>query len=38
LDADTVVAGEILRIQVVFETTLWTLAQVSGWQFSVTWE
>jgi hypothetical protein len=38
LDADTVVAGEILRVQLVFETASWTLAQISGWLASVWWE
>ena len=38
LDADTVVAGEVIVMEVVFETTRWTLAQVSTWNFSVIWE
>lgn len=38
LDADTVVAGEVVVMEVVFETTNWTLAQVLTWNFSVIWE
>ena len=38
LDADTPVAGETIVLDLVFETTSWTLAQVSTWQASVIWE
>lgn len=38
LDADTLVAGEIVVLDLVFETTSWTLAQVSTWLVSVIWE
>lgn len=38
LDADTTVAGEIVVMHVVFETTSWDLAAVSTWQFSIIWE
>ncbi len=38
LDADTPVAGEILCMDLVFETTSWTLAQVSTWIASLVWE
>lgn len=38
LDADTPVAGEVLVMDVVFETASWTLDVVSGWYFSVIWE
>jgi hypothetical protein len=38
LDADALVASEIVRMQVVFETSGWTLAQISGWLFSIIWE
>ena len=38
LDADTPVAGEVLVIDLVFETTGWTLAQVSTWAVFVIWE
>jgi len=38
LDADTVVASEIVVMDLVFETTSWTLAQVSTWIASIIWE
>lgn len=38
LDADTLVAGEILVLDLVFETTGFTLAAESIWQASVIWE
>ncbi len=38
LDADTPTAGEVIVLELVFETTSWTLAQVSTWIASVIWE
>lgn len=38
LDADTPVGGEELVMDLVFETTSWTLAQISTWIASVIWE
>ena len=38
LDADTVVAGEIIVMDLVFETSGTTLAQLSVWNFSIIWE
>ena len=38
LDADTVVGGETIAMDLVFETSSWTLAQVSTWQACVIWE
>lgn len=38
LDADTVVASEEIVMDLTFETTSWTLAQVSTWIASVIWE
>ena len=38
LDADTLVAGEIVVMDLVFETSSWTLAQVSTWIASIIWE
>lgn len=38
LDADTLVASEEVVMDLVFETTDWTLAQVSTWIASVIWE
>lgn len=38
LDADTVVADEILVMGLVFETTSWTLAVVSTWLASIIFE
>lgn len=37
LDADTLVAGEIVVLDLVFETASWTLAQVSTWAASIIW-
>ena len=37
LDADTVVAGEIIAMVLWFETSNWTLAAISGWNFPVVW-
>lgn len=38
LDADTVVADEVIVMDLVFETAAWTLAQVSTWIVFVIWE
>lgn len=38
LDADTLVAGEIVALDLVFETSSWTLAAVSTWRASIIWE
>lgn len=38
LDADTLVASEEVVMDLVFETTDWTLAQVSTWIASIIWE
>lgn len=38
LDADTPVASEVVVMDLVFETSSWTLAQVSTWIASVIWE
>lgn len=38
LDADTLVAGEIVVMDLVFETSSWTLAQTSVWQASIIFE
>lgn len=38
LDADTPVGGEVIVMDLVFETASWTLAQVSTWQVFVIWE
>lgn len=38
LDGDTPVAGEIIVMDLIFETSSWTLAQVSTWQAAVIWE
>lgn len=38
LDADTLVASEVVVLDLVFENSGWTLAQVSTWQPSVVWE
>jgi hypothetical protein len=38
LDADTIVANEIVVMDITFETASWTLAQVSTWQASIIWE
>lgn len=37
LDADTPVAGEIIAMDLVFETSGYTLAQVSTWIASIWW-
>lgn len=38
LDADTLVASEEVVMDLTFETTSWTLAQVSTWIASIIWE
>lgn len=38
LDADTLVAGEIVVMDLIFETTDWTLAQISTWIPTIIWE
>mgnify|MGYP001608093574 FL=1 len=38
LDADTLVASEIVVMDLVFETASWTLAVVSTWIPSIIWE
>lgn len=38
LDADTLVAGEAVVMDLVFETTSWTLAAISTWVASIIWE
>lgn len=38
LNADTLVAGEVVVMNLVFETASWTLAQVSTWIVSIIWE
>lgn len=38
LDADTIVAGEIIAMNLIFATSSWTLAQVSIWSVSIVWE
>jgi hypothetical protein len=38
LDADTLVAGENVLIDLTFEATSWTLAVVSTWTASIIWE
>ena len=38
LDADTLVAGEIVVMDLVFETSSWTLAVVSTYHVSIIWE
>ena len=38
LDADTLVASEIVVMDLVFETTSWTLAVVSTYVASIIWE
>jgi hypothetical protein len=37
LDADTIVADEIVVMQITFDDT-WTLAAISTWDFSIIWE
>ena len=38
LDADTLVTSEEVVMDLVFETTSWTLAQISTWIASIIWE
>lgn len=38
LDGDTLVAGEMVVMDLTFETASWTLAQVSTWIASIIWE
>lgn len=38
LDADTLVGGEVVVMDLTFETASWTLAQVSTWQPFLIWE
>ena len=38
LDADTVVADEMIAMDLTFETTSWTLAVVSTWNAFLFWE
>lgn len=38
LDADTIVASEIIHMYLQFETTSWTLAATSTWKFFIIWE
>lgn len=38
LDADTIQAGEVVVMDLVFETSGWTLAVVSGWKPFIIWE
>lgn len=38
LDADTPVAGEVLCMNLHFESTSWTLAVISVWQVAIFWE
>ena len=38
LDADTLVAGEEVVLDLTFETTGWTLAVISTWISSIIWE
>ncbi len=38
LDADTLVAGEEVVMDLIFETASWTLAVVSTWIASIIWE
>jgi hypothetical protein len=38
LDADTIVAGELVMMTIEFDSTSWTLAAVSTHQFSIIWE
>lgn len=38
LDADTIVAGEMIVMQFTYETTGWTLAVVSTWRYFIIWE
>ncbi len=38
LDADTLVASEIVVMDLTFETASWTLAQISTWIVAIIWE
>jgi hypothetical protein len=38
LDADTIVAGEVIYMDLTFETSSWTLAAESGWIPRIIWE
>lgn len=38
LDADTLVAGETVVMDLTFETSSWTLAVVSTWRATIIWE
>ena len=38
LDGDTLVGGEIVVMDLIFENTDWTLAVISAWQASIIWE
>lgn len=38
LDADTVVAGETIRMHIVWATSGFTYTNITGWQFSIIWE
>jgi hypothetical protein len=38
LDADTLVASEIVAMDLTFETASWTLAVISTWNASIIWE
>jgi len=38
LDAGTPVSGEVVVMDLVFETASWTLAAISGWQPELIWE
>lgn len=38
LDADTLVGGEMIQVDLTFETSSWTLAATSTWLAAVIWE
>jgi hypothetical protein len=38
LDADTAVAGEVIAMDLTFETSSWTLSQISTWIPALIWE
>ena len=38
MDADTFVVDETVYVHIVFETSSWTLAQISLWNFYLFWE
>ena len=38
LNGDTLVAGEVVAMDLTFETASWTLAVVSTWNVSIIWE